>query len=282
MPKVAETREIDELAGRMARVLESQRQLGGGAYPPTLERLAELSGVKASSPNVLKAVGKKAFKDRAVVAWNKDRKPARDAVVILVASENLEESMAEVAPTVLLKLLDRERGKSTEAFSATDLAKKLTAKLQGPFKAALARGIERNALPPEVGSIKKNNTRLLFMLDAVETSTPRPTFGSNGQAVAVPQPAPTSPGNFAEAFRAAFERLDRANRSTNFVRLLDMRRTLPGFDRERFDAGLRQLRLDDEFTLNSHEGRHGPLSDEEREAGIREAGSLLVYVSRRS
>src|SRR5262249_42119566 len=88
--------------------------------------------------------------------------------------------------------------------------------------------------------------------------------------------------DFAAAFRAAFQRLDRENRSPNFVRLLDLRRALPQFERATFDAGLRQLRLHDEFTLSGHEGRHGPLLDEEREAGIREVGSLLVYVSRRS
>jgi hypothetical protein len=41
------------------------------------------------------------------------------------------------------------------------------------------------------------------------------------------------------------------------------------------------LRDADEFGLDSHEGLHGTLTPEEREAGMREAGSLLVYVSRR-
>jgi hypothetical protein len=95
-------------------------------------------------------------------------------------------------------------------------------------------------------------------------------------------PAVTRTQDFATAFRAAFGRLDRENHSINFVRLLDLRRALPQFDREQFDSGLRQLRLDEEFTLDSHEGRHGPLTDDEREAGVREVGSLLVYASRRT
>ena len=53
------------------------------------------------------------------------------------------------------------------------------------------------------------------------------------------------------------------------------------FDRHLFDAGLNRLRDADEFGLDSHEGLHGTLTPEEREAGMREAGSLLVYVSRR-
>src|SRR5262245_55577814 len=51
---------------------------------------------------------------------------------------------------------------------------------------------------------------------------------------------------FAATFRAAFQRLDRENRSPNLVRLLDLRRALAQFERPQFDAGLRQLRLDDE------------------------------------
>jgi hypothetical protein len=39
--------------------------------------------------------------------------------------------------------------------------------------------------------------------------------------------------------------------------------------------------MDGVFSLDSHEGLHGSLSHEEREAGVREAGSLLVYASRR-
>ena len=89
------------------------------------------------------------------------------------------------------------------------------------------------------------------------------------------------PGDFVQAFRAAFEILDRRNGSTNFVKLADLRDALSEFSREEFDAGLRQLRMEGIFSLDSHEGLHGSLSDDEREAGVREAGSLLVYASRR-
>ncbi len=69
--------------------------------------------------------------------------------------------------------------------------------------------------------------------------------------------------------------------ATNFVTLADLRRTLAGFGRDEFDAGLRRLRLDGSYSLDSHEGLHGSLTPEEREAGVREAGSMLIYVSRR-
>ncbi|MEJ7637038.1 MAG: hypothetical protein WKF75_03360 [Singulisphaera sp.] len=87
--------------------------------------------------------------------------------------------------------------------------------------------------------------------------------------------------DFGTAFREAFEALDRRNGKTNFVKLADLRRVLSDFDRHMFDAGLRRLREADEFGLDSHEGLHGTLTPEEREAGVREAGSLLIYASRR-
>ena len=87
--------------------------------------------------------------------------------------------------------------------------------------------------------------------------------------------------DFAQAFREAFDQLDRRNGFTNFVKLADLRRAVSAFGREEFDAGLQELRLAREFSLDSHEGLHGSLTPEEREAGVREAGSLLIYASRR-
>jgi hypothetical protein len=89
------------------------------------------------------------------------------------------------------------------------------------------------------------------------------------------------PHDFVQAFRAAFDILDRRNGSTNFVKLADLRDALSEFSREEFDAGLRKLRMEGVFSLDSHEGLHGSLSHDDRDAGVREAGSLLVYASRR-
>ena len=88
------------------------------------------------------------------------------------------------------------------------------------------------------------------------------------------------PEDFAAAFAAAFERIDRQNGAHNFVSLVDLRRQLPT-PRERFDAGLRRLRIDGRYTLSAAEGRHG-VSPEEHAAGIVEDGALLLYVSRKT
>lgn len=99
------------------------------------------------------------------------------------------------------------------------------------------------------------------------------------QIVSSPRPAPA--GAFDHAFGAAFDRLDRDSGGNNYVLLHDLRRALPTVSREAFDAGLNQLRRAKVFSLDSADGRHVKLSEEQRDAGIREAGSNLVYAQRR-
>ena len=57
--------EFAVLAERMIRVLESQRRLGDGSYPPTFEKLAILCGTRHSDANFNKAVKDKTFTERA-------------------------------------------------------------------------------------------------------------------------------------------------------------------------------------------------------------------------
>ena len=60
----------------------------------------------------------------------------------------------------------------------------------------------------------------------------------------------------------------------------ELRRAVPAA-RATFDAELRQLRLAGRYSLSAAEGRHG-ITSEEREAGIVEDGTLLLYVSRKT
>lgn len=108
---------------------------------------------------------------------------------------------------------------------------------------------------------------------------PAPAPAKKVKAKPAATPAPTV--SFADAFRAAWDQLDRRNGRTNFVRLIEMRAALSQFDRETFDAGLQELRAAWEFSLDSHEGLHVHITPEERAAGITEMGSLLIYVCKR-
>jgi hypothetical protein len=84
--------------------------------------------------------------------------------------------------------------------------------------------------------------------------------------------------NFAAAFAAAFDRLDRQAGGHNRVSLVALRQALP-LDRAAFDTGLLQLRRAGRFTCSAAEGRHG-LTAQERAAGITEDRALLLYASR--
>ncbi|MGO8748516.1 MAG: hypothetical protein ACLQNE_21280 [Thermoguttaceae bacterium] len=110
--------------------------------------------------------------------------------------------------------------------------------------------------------------------------TAKPALGSS-PCLGGPNTASVCPAeDFAAAFDTAFGRLDRRDGSHNFVSLVDLRRALDAWPREAFDGGLRGLRVDGRFDLAGAENLGG-LRAEEREAGILEAGSLLLYVSRK-
>jgi hypothetical protein len=283
---------IPELAQRMLLVLESQRRLGAEAYPPTLRRLAELCERNASDALVPRAAAHQILTDRAVVAAKASRGKANlDAPVIL--RDDLDGAMTAALPALLRFALttvtSRVKGKTAEstAFTPTEVKGRVVPELQGPLLHALERGIERGELADGVAWVLTKGKPYFFLVEnqrplAARSSLPAEMPVSPAAVAHATPVAPAPPArDFAAAFREAFEHLDRRNRASNSVKLSDLRRALPGFGRDAFDAGLRALRLAGEFSLDSHEGLHSSLTPEEREAGVYEAGSLLVYVSRR-
>jgi hypothetical protein len=97
----------------------------------------------------------------------------------------------------------------------------------------------------------------------------------------LPSDAPPGlPPDFRQAFDAAFDRLQQRPGADNYVSLLDLRRALPAFNRQAFDAGLAQLRSAGVYSLRLADGRFG-ITPEERDAGVPTPdGALLLYVSR--
>jgi hypothetical protein len=67
----------------------------------------------------------------------------------------------------------------------------------------------------------------------------------------------------------------------NYLTLAMLRKGLPGLSREVMDKGINALRRARILTLDSSDGRHVRLSQEERDAAIVEDGQLLVYAARR-
>jgi hypothetical protein len=281
------------LARRMVALLESQRRLGGEAYPPSLRRLAELCEFKGSENVIRKAAVTTPMAERTNVLARKGKTLILDAPIVF--NEDVQGDLGTALPGLLRFALSPITSKTkkgvreTAAFTSKELAKRVLPELKHRLEEAVKDGIARATLPRGVGWIPKGEP-LLLLVENVKPAAPRPAERSDGHS---PSPqrlaatvAPTSgehtpSHNFEQAFRSAFEALDRRNGSTNFVKLADLRDALSEFNREDFDAGLRRLRMEGVFSLDSHEGLHGSLTSDEREAGVREAGSLLVYASRR-
>jgi hypothetical protein len=284
-PKPKPKDDGSELARRMVLVLESQRTLGADAYPPTLRRLAALCDANPSDPRVAKAAAHKELTGRAVVAAKAKGKPLLEAPVLL--REDVDCNLAAALPALLRFALapvsTTSKGKTIEttAFTPTEITGRLVADLQKPLLEALELGMERQAFPTDVAWVLTKGKPYVFLVANVRPVAARPEAGDSAPARSAEASPPRPSRDFAGAFREAFAQLDRRNGSTNFVKLADMRGALDEHRREAFDAGLRALRLAGEFALDSHEGLHGSLSPEDREAGVLEAGSLLVYVSRR-
>jgi hypothetical protein len=265
------------LSESLLSLLQRQRRLGAEAYPLPLQRLIERAAPRASPALVKKALATEPFRSQALIA----QKNKPEAPVALAADRELL-----VASPVLLEFaLTSARMPTRQAFAVGDLKKKLISELRQPFEAAVNQQVETVGLPASVGWIWQRK-KLLFLVSDL----------NGGQGVQIrevappvprPQEQPTTPpipdappADFAKAFDEAFYWLDRRGGSHNFVSLVDLRRALP-FDRDTFDSELRRLRRANRYLLSAAEGRHG-LNPEERQAGITEDGTLLLFVSRRS
>jgi|GEM_PF-2662602 len=279
-------RELANLAERMRKVLESQRRLGGNAYPPPLRRLVELCELKASDSRVPGIVAHESLGGQLVVGGMSGKKPQLDAPVFLA------EDASDALPALITFALDALRTGPARTFTKKVIAGKLAPALRSRVEAALSKGkVEEQALPEELAWVPAaKGEPLFFHVDDLQPSSPRrsdrpsPVAPATSQAARSPSTNGTSQPtqrDFALAFRQAFDEIDQRNRATNFVKLSELRRALAEFGRGEFDAGLRQLRLDGLYSLNSHEGLHGSLTSEDREAGVQEVGSFYIYASRR-
>jgi len=268
------------LARALKKNLEAQRQAGNGAYPLTLALLAETTQPNTKPALLQAALAQSDFADHVIFALPKNRKLQRlESPLALSADRDVLAS----SPLLLETAIALSRTNDTQLVAESDLKKKLNPDLFDSFRQALAGRVQSKAFPPGIGCLLQKKKPLLFLLSDV----PEVRVVSEAMVIPAPtpQPRPTPPIapsrailDFARLFDEAFDRLER-ERGHNFVNLVDLRRVL-ATDRETFDAGLQGLRRAGRYTLSGAEGRDG-ISPEENQAGIREEGSLLLYVSRR-
>jgi hypothetical protein len=265
---------IEELSKKLVEALSQQRDRGPDDYPTSLPCLIERTGLAVKPAELKQALGREPFRGQAIVAMPS----VPDSLVALSAdAERLASS-----PVLLRCALTATRTADNQALTITDLKKKIAPSLQGPFVASLDRRLSGGALPEGIGVLRSKKKPLFFLLadlnvappPAATMPAPKPT-----PPPAEPKPTPVPVMDFARRFEEAFAHLDREHGSHNHVSLVELRRAVP-VDRAAFDAGLQQLRRAGRYGLSAAEGRHG-LSAEERDAGIHEDGSLLLFVSRR-
>ena len=247
------------LAEKLFRVVEAQRSLGGSSYPPTQARVVELTEPTVKPTLLKKALSLLDQQGRLTTVSIKDAKNP-----ILLLGDRAEMLASGSLVELLLKA---HRAPRQHAYPVEALLPKKSDIYQA-FVDAANRLIESDSLPPTIGWLWASEEPLLFLLEDI-----RPARRTEQHRPAAP------PADFARAFDEAFQRLNRHYGNHNFVSLVELRRALP-LDREPFDAELRKLRVAGLYTLSGAEGRHG-LTPEDREAGIREDGSLLLYVSRK-
>jgi hypothetical protein len=137
-------------------VLEAQRSLGKEAYPLTLQRLVELAAPQTPPEMVAKAIGKKPFKDRVVMASKKSAAgliALAEDVAQVVSSPRLLESALETLCTPASPLWPLTKVKG--AIENT--------KLRQSFADAITQQIRDNTLPATVGVRMEKNKTLLFL-----------------------------------------------------------------------------------------------------------------------
>jgi hypothetical protein len=243
-----------------AQLLDALRRLKeGGAYPTTLAQLARLADPAAPPELVRQALAEKAFKPRVVVALANHL----DSPVALAEDGRL----LAASPLLLETAVAVTRTASNEAIEANDLARQLHKSLREGFLTRVVACLELGKMPPPVRSLRIKGKPYFFLAP------------DSRAAPAAPPPPAEPAADFARRFDEAFDQLDREKGASNFVSLVALRRALP-VGRAAFDAGLDGLRRAGRYTLSGAEGRHG-VSDEERDAALREDGALLLYVSRR-
>lgn len=251
-----------QLAEKLVAVIRSQRRLGGGAYPVPPDQWSSL-GVQVDKKSLAAALKQTAFKSAVTILKSKR---------YLLTADLESPPAAWIGEALAAALGATANGKNT-VLSAADLSAILLGKAEAGFAQAVERTAERGELGAEVAWLWQKGVRLFLRRGDIEPKTP-----SRPAAVVAPHIAS---GDFNARFHAAFDRANAKSGGRNFVKLFDVRRELPDVPPEVFNAGLRELRLADRYAINSSEGGERTLTAAEREAGIQEAGSLLVYISRK-
>jgi len=273
------------LSRRLLEAVEAARH-EATQYPCRLAVLCRDIGEPETTPGVLTALSVEPCLSRVVTVYEQGDQRilalrtdldavSTSAVVLRSLIGALRKPLDQLVPIAKL-----EKEKSLSPDARNGLANRI---------AAL---VSENHMPAGIGALYAGKKLSVFLAeDAVmgpltqslqkvrSSESTQPTAQTN-QASASTLAADPRPA-FAADFEAAFDQLDRQSGLRNYVKLLDLRQALGQYSRLEFDTGLADLRRARRFALESSEGSRVTLTEEERGAGIMEAGNLLTYCSRR-
>jgi hypothetical protein len=144
------------LATKLVAALAAQRDAGRDAYPPTLQRLVQLTDPQAPADLVQRALVKKPFKDRAVVV------NIADPQSLVALAEDLDQLADD--SRLLESILSSLCSPADPLWPLARLKAAIkNTKLRKPFADAVAGKIRNNALPPSVGCRMEKNKPLLYL-----------------------------------------------------------------------------------------------------------------------
>jgi hypothetical protein len=282
--------ELEKLADALRRLR------GTAAYPPTADELFKAAGVAGNPAELATRPTVTPYLRTSAKRGQKHAGYYDEALVFL--PEHLDDDLA--CNALLLHLVRLARTDTARIHDIASLKEFLPKSddskksLQSRFAASMEQRLQSRSGPPlpsEVamlpagtrprrGGKRPNGRPFFFLISDVlpvvlrKVDEKPPAHRSDGNGAHQQSPFP-------EVFAEAFNEIDQQTGRRNYVLLHDLRQRLAAIPRPDFDAGLNELRRSQKYSLDSADGRHIRLTPEQIDAGIREAGSVLVYVARR-
>ncbi len=298
-PATAETDVGEALFGLLQGAAEPQTasQLSGRLTGPMRPLGRQLPALLEEQIRARRLVRFAPFRGKALRYWTRDH-AAYARGLIQAALADKPRSASDLEKSIAKRLADLTKAQRQAILDQMVAERKVyrLPNLPGSRtpRYSLSPPDPRDYLRTPVGRLRRQIERLAEELARFGVAT-EDTFSAAVELLGVKPPdaaaraaaaradawsAAAARADFAAAFDAAFHDLDRQRGSHNFISLVDLRQALARFSREQFDQGLRDLRAAGLYGLSAAEGIHG-IRPEDRDAGIEEAGTLLVYVSKK-